>query len=251
MSNLPEILDTPAPRRAPDRIGTALARSLAALFAETSFGQIAQANLPPEQREMLVARRSELAQSLRPASTERILAILATLGRMIARSETSPEETEFAMRCDVEDLRGVPEWALDEAAAAFRQGRIGDGRFRPTTGELRAEANRRVTPFATEAARIERVLNAAPAPDPIASGERERVKAGLADASKKLTACHDLQMASWAPKRAPDPYVGMSQAEAVEAKSTHYRATPVVASARLLATEACRPFGTPLFREGA
>jgi hypothetical protein len=160
VSNSLETRGFPLVPREPARLDLSLRAALDAAYAEASFGAVSEARLPSALRLGLERRREDLGAALKGASEARILAALATLQRMVARAEGDAEEAEFAMRCDLADLAGVPAWALEAAAAAFRRGEAGAGKFRPTAGELRREAMRRVEGYAEELARIDRVLRA-------------------------------------------------------------------------------------------
>jgi len=175
--------------RRPARLDDSTARALASAALGAASGSIREERLPAALRARLERRREDVALALRPAPRERIAAVLASLDGMVARGESDAAEAEFAFRRDVEDLVGAPEWALEAAAAAFRRGEVGEGKFRPTAGELRREASRRAAGYAEEAAKIERVLRARieAAPAPLGPERRRRLaealRGALADAS--------------------------------------------------------------------
>jgi hypothetical protein len=116
----------------------------------------------------LRSRRAQLEACLAPASTEVIVVALASLGNMPGQSIPNPTEVAALAAQDVEDLADVPGWALVEAARAYRRGEVGDGKWRPTAGQLRKEAIKRATAVRGEVWRIKRLLDApsltAPAP---------------------------------------------------------------------------------------
>lgn len=158
-----------------------LAREFAASLSlaanrEGSDGSIGAELLPALLRHALMRRREILAAALQAAPREKILAVLASLDGMVTRAENDLGEAKFAVRRDIEDLVGLPLWALEAAAAAFRRGDVGQGKFRPTAGELRCDARQRVQAYAEELAKIERVLRARVEP-PKREPDPERRKA--------------------------------------------------------------------------
>jgi hypothetical protein len=99
-----------------------------------------------------------LNEALGPLPAERIRVVLASFAGMAARIEFNPVVARALTDQAVHDLRCVPGFALLEAADAFRQGKVGDGRWRPPPGELAKEARKRAEPFFAELQRIDRVL---------------------------------------------------------------------------------------------
>lgn len=158
-------------------------RALDALHAQATFGEVAGDLMNPESRTALILRRDLLAGAMRPASVGEIVAVMASLDGMIARGEGEREAAASARR-DLEDLDGLPAWALEQAAIAFRRGDVGEGRFRPTAGELRREAMRRVGHMAEERGRIEKVLAARVIPE--RKPENAERRRELADRLRKL-----------------------------------------------------------------
>jgi hypothetical protein len=57
-------------------------------------------------------------------------------------------------------LSDVPLWALLESTKAFRRGDVGDGKWRPRSGQVRKLAMQLARPFIDEMAEIDRVLAA-------------------------------------------------------------------------------------------
>lgn len=108
----------------------------------------------------LESRSRELASALEAASPDRIRTILFTLEDMVARNEPDAAMARYSIERDISDLSDMPEWALRWAAAAFRRAEIGDGKFRPTAGELRAAAVRKVEAVRAEQYRLDAVLRA-------------------------------------------------------------------------------------------
>lgn len=123
-------------------------------------GSLPATALPEGARLGLGRRIRELDASLARASDDMIRKILATIADMPSRVETDPAKLRFALERDVSDLSEFPEWALAAAARAYRKGEIGDGPWRPTTGDLATYARQRVAAHRRERERIERVLRA-------------------------------------------------------------------------------------------
>jgi hypothetical protein len=144
---------------APAPTAPELRRALA-LAANCLAGRNVEAELPASTRAAFERRRAELAAGLAPGPRDQVVAILASLDDMVARRDGDADEARFAFRRDVEDLAHLPQWALAEAAAAFRRGEAGDGRFRPTAGELARAAALRMRPFGAELDKLQRVLSA-------------------------------------------------------------------------------------------
>jgi ABC-type transporter Mla subunit MlaD len=180
MSNLVAIVRAGVSRE-PARLDPATARALYSAACDASSGAIREEKLPAPLRAVLERRRDDLILALRPASRDRIAAALATLDGMVARAVNDFAEDRYSVQVDIADLADVAEWALEAAAADFRRAKVGEGRFRPTAGELRREAMRHAQPFAEELGRIERVLRAPvePAAKPIDPDRRRALAAEM------------------------------------------------------------------------
>ena len=135
-------------------VADALRRATVAIDTESASTN----TLAPGERSALESRRTELRRALAPSDDNGICSTLATLAKMGARSEHNPQVALGLVKQDIADLRHVPYFALAEAAAAFRQGEIGDGCWRPTSGQLAIEGGRRARAFQTELQKIGRVL---------------------------------------------------------------------------------------------
>ena len=109
----------------------------------------------------LKVRRSTIEASLISASPDAraIGAVLASLGGMQARTLADPDEARAVLMQAIEDLSDVPLWALERAAKAYRKGDVGDGKWRPTPGELCIEARRQMAPVKGELYRLRKLLD--------------------------------------------------------------------------------------------
>ena len=158
-------------------LGDALIRA----YSELRFGELTTAHLPSGARLGLKSRRHELETALTPAEPDRIRIILATLADMPAQVETDPAKIRFAMERNLADLAEFPEWAIAAAARSYRKGEVGDGKWRPTAGELAKFARARVRAWREELAKIEAVLSAPAiaAPEAIDAERRKQVADGV------------------------------------------------------------------------
>lgn len=132
-------------------------------------------------RQALIRREQDLDSHLAPASAERIRMVLATISDMPSRTEEDRAKIRFAIERDVADLSEFPEWALAAAARAYRKASVGDGVFRPTTGQLAAYCRQKVAGAIAERARINAVLTAKVEPPckPIDAERRSELAASL------------------------------------------------------------------------
>jgi hypothetical protein len=149
----------------PDPAAPDLLRALARAWNGKCGGAIPEAFLPPHVRPRLEARLGHLREALVPAGDSTIRLVLSTLSRMPTRALGDPAEARFALELDVAVLRGLPEWALAEAARKFL---MSDREYRPGAGTVRQEALRLTEPFERERWRIETTLSA-PIEQPIAA----------------------------------------------------------------------------------
>ena len=162
------------PHPSSQALGLAVSRAMNAL----NHGALLPVDaLPPAARLGLQNRLADLRGALVPASREAIRAILLTLSDMPTQVEADPAKLRYSLERDVADLSAFPEWALADAARAYRRGEIGDGHWRPTAGEVAKSARERIYEWSKEAARISRVLNAriAPASKPIDPERRKEL----------------------------------------------------------------------------
>ena len=152
-------------------------------------GGLPAESLPAGVRAEFLARRAVLRAALAPCGQRRAAAILATLAAMAFRSEPSREVAAAIARQAITDICDLPEWALTGAARAFRLAEVGDGRWRPTAGELRTEALGRMAMHLRDLRRLDRVLSARllPARRPATPEQRAAVLAGLRSLAGRLT----------------------------------------------------------------
>ena len=140
----------------PLALADVLSRAAMAIDAE----YLRPEDLPESDRQQLVTRKQELAFALVPAEQDRIRLILATLADMPTAAEQDPVKARFALERDVADLSSLPEWALAAAARAYRRGEVGDGKWRPTAGELARLARSKCEAARAEAYKVAKVLAA-------------------------------------------------------------------------------------------
>lgn len=123
-------------------------------------GSLTERELPAGARLALASRARQLSDALAPSEPETVRKILSTLSDMPSQTEADRAKLRFALERDVSDLREFPEWALAAAARAYRKGEVGEGKWRPTAGELATYCRRKVLAHAKELLKIERVLKA-------------------------------------------------------------------------------------------
>lgn len=161
-------------------VDSALLAGLAALDNDALHRDL----IPSGALQSLRVRRTDLLAALTPAPRPVILKQLASLRGMSSRAIGSDDEAMALASQDAEDLADVSGWALEAAARAFRRGEIGDGKWRPTAGELRKEARRRESEPRAELFRISRLLDSPalekPKPVFIDREKFETLKDGLA-----------------------------------------------------------------------
>lgn len=143
----------------PAPINYALEGWLTAANSAVETGELNALTLPSGPRSGLTSRRDALRDCLTPPPKARIASLLASLNGMAVRAQTDPgAATALAIQA-LEDLSDVSEWALAEAVKAFRTGELGDGRWRPTTGELRIAARKREAKHREELWKLNRILD--------------------------------------------------------------------------------------------
>lgn len=154
-------------------VGAALSAGLVALDS----GLLCRETVPSGALVSLRNRRSDIEAALVGAPRKVIASVLASLGGMPTQSIPNNDEVAALTRQDVDDLSDVSAWALEDAARAFRRGEIGDGKWRPTAGQVRKEARRRENEARAELYSIHRLLDApalsAPRPSYIPKAEVE------------------------------------------------------------------------------
>jgi hypothetical protein len=135
-----------------------LAQSFSSALMALENGTMTPDTLPSEPRVALQRRGEQLRLALEPCGAARARVVYATLAAMVARNETNPEVARAVAAQDVADLSSLPDFALTAAATAYRVGQLGDGKWRPTAGELAVEARRRASDHRIELAKINLVL---------------------------------------------------------------------------------------------
>ena len=109
----------------------------------------------------LDSRARELRTALAPCGHETARVIYASLAGMAARAPDGYPAMRRALAAqEVDDLALLPAFALSAAAASYRRGDVGDGKWRPTAGELAVEARKRASPLHAELGKLSKVLNA-------------------------------------------------------------------------------------------
>jgi hypothetical protein len=146
----------PPPMRASNR--AALSVALCALhLGEDLTDEV----LIPAERAGIEARRRSLARDMRWGTRAEIADVLKTIKLTMGGTERlTPEHAARKLDQEIHDLSDVPFWALLESAKAFRRGDVGDGKWRPRSGQLRKLAMQLAGPFIEEMAQMERVLAA-------------------------------------------------------------------------------------------
>jgi type II secretory pathway component HofQ len=79
---------------------------------------------------------------------------------MVGKQEKDLRLERAHLEQDAEDLQGTPIVALKEAARRYRCGDIGDGKFRPTIGELIRKALEIAASEQRELSRLTKIVNA-------------------------------------------------------------------------------------------
>lgn len=140
-----------------------------------------------DQRAFMARRSSEISRWLEPASPEQRIAEVATLLRMMVRRDAEHDEMRAVLSTYSAALEGVPYTSLREACNRFLRGKAGEGKFAPTTGQLRLETMRLAEHWIAERARIERVLAARVLPPPTESRKTD-VQAHVRETTRQLNA---------------------------------------------------------------
>jgi hypothetical protein len=142
--------------------------------------------LPAGARNGLETRSRELQNALEMPHPDRVRAIIAQLATMPSRTEDDPAKRRLAFDQYLVICSDVPEWALEWSVMAFLRNETGQSSFRPTAGEVRSFAMRRVQGVIAERHKIETVLRAKIAPPKKAIDAEKRKQ--LADMMRKLFA---------------------------------------------------------------
>lgn len=157
----------------------ALEVALSAGLVALDSGLLCRETIPSVELAALRSRRQEIVDCLKPASRKTIAMVLASLAGMASQAVSDADEAAAMARQDIDDLSDLSAWALESAARAFRRGEVDDGKWRPTTGQLRKEARRRENDVRAEWYKIGRLLDApaisAPRPEYIPQAEVEEI----------------------------------------------------------------------------
>jgi hypothetical protein len=168
-------------------------RSLSGAVCDGSTNyKIALINMPSDaERGRLKARHIELMNALRDHDRKEIGALIAEmLGSYdVAKKKykTKKEMLEVVAKY-VQELRGVPTWAVQIACEKIRMGTEPDIShvYEPTTIQVRVLAVSIAQPFKQETINIGNIMIAAPYSEPVSEVERERVAPLLADLASKM-----------------------------------------------------------------
>ena len=117
------------------------------------------------QRQYLANRKAELGAHLVKADPADVLAEVTALFAVMAHKAGADIEIAARMRVYVNDLSGLPLWAISEACEAYRTAKFGDGVFCPTPGEICARARVSIAAASREYGAIDRILAARVVPD--------------------------------------------------------------------------------------
>lgn len=141
------------------------------------------------QRASIASRIDALERELASADRRAIAEVVAKLFLAFPSSAVSVEVQKAKIALYVEDLDGLPLWALERAAGKWRRGEAkGDAKFAPSAAELRRIAEEQTLQHRTQIGRLNRILTA----KPLARIEhtpqaKERVAAKAADFLKAFT----------------------------------------------------------------
>jgi hypothetical protein len=178
-----------APRSTSIQLANALSIALNALVG----GGMTEAALPSGARLGLETRSRELAAALAPPRPEKVRSLLAQLGTLPSRDEDDPTVRLMLVEQYVVACSDVPEWALEWAVWAFIKNEAGGSQFRPTAGELRSFAMRRVSDVIAERQKIESVLRA-PAPVKLIGPEDRKRMADMLREAAEAFRMRDLEV---------------------------------------------------------
>ena len=173
----------PLPQQLHHSLGVYVARLDPPLSAGVAAYEIPQRDAPTgSDRLALTQRRDQIDVWLRPAGEGVAARFYAIFQASMGVKERTEQEALLHMRAWIADCATVPEFALDKACAALRQGVVGEGRWMPDAGPVLIEARKHVTAYAKERRNIEAVLNA----KVITTKPDERRKAALVAAARSL-----------------------------------------------------------------
>lgn len=148
------------PKLNPPEPRTLLAVSLAMNAIERGAeGEVLAPDRYPdgEIREIMQRRRADLNEYLQPATEQQVVAEILMLFRALAPLERD-DDPKLSLRSYVSDLAGVSIAGLRIACDGYRQGRLGDGKWRPRVGEIRRAAFNAVVAESVERVRLARIL---------------------------------------------------------------------------------------------
>lgn len=141
------------------------------------------------QRESIASRIEALERELVQADRREVAVVVGKLFMAFPSTAASVEAQRAKIALYVEDLDGLPLWALDSAASKWRRGEVkGDVKFAPSAGELRRIAEAQTLQHRTTIVRLKRILMAQEMTAQRPSREeRERVAAKAADLLKSFS----------------------------------------------------------------
>lgn len=162
--------------------------ALSVAYSALENGILSEAAFPSGVRVALESRARVLDASLTPAPRDAILTVLASISGMPTKAETDPANVKAFLTIEASDLSasGLPAWALETAARAYRLGYVGDGHWRPTAGDLASNARARVTAVYRERERINAVLRARI--EPVKKSASAEQRKAVADGMRSLAA---------------------------------------------------------------
>lgn len=145
----------------PARLPVDLDRALSIAHNALEGGEIPERSLPaPDQMQALAGRVQDIRGYLAPARPDEIAVHVAKLFMGLAKRSEGFDDEAQRIALYVEVLSGVPRFAVEKACGDFLYGRVGDGKWVPSPGEIRQEALRHCAPWVAELDRINAVLNA-------------------------------------------------------------------------------------------
>jgi hypothetical protein len=145
----------------PPRVVDGLTRMLNGLERSGLSATIPAALAPaPEQRAYLGRRAAALDSWLSPAGPDRARREVAFVLDFMAARQGDETDRRAKLEVYASDLAGVPSAALSQACRDYRTGVVGDGKWAPTSGELRKRAMALADAFYAERGKIQQVLSA-------------------------------------------------------------------------------------------
>lgn len=130
---------------------------------------------PPELRQAISTQIAAIDVWARPqrGDARRIVAAIGLLSSCMA-SRNSGQDTKSIILLYVNVLAEFPAWAVEETCTAYLNGKIGDGHWMPSPGEIANTCRERIIGLRAERDRIKRILAAEivePPPEPTAESK--------------------------------------------------------------------------------